>query len=105
MPTKPDGFEQWMQQANAVQAQLVQARSRLVDAEVTASSGRVTLSLSATGDLRDIRIDLDTVDDVAELQQQILAAHAEATAAIHEMARDMIRPIQDLVGGVDLLDA
>jgi DNA-binding protein YbaB len=104
MSTEPDAFQQWVQHANAVQSQLTEARSRLVEAEATGTSGRVTLRLAANGDLRDIRIDLDTVDDVSELQRQIMAAHGQATAALHELSQEMMRPIQDLVGGIEMLD-
>jgi DNA-binding protein YbaB len=101
MSTNSDAFEQWVQQANAMQTQLTEARSRLVEAEVTGASGPVSLTLGATGDLRDIHIHLDTIDDVAKLQRQIMAAHAEANAALHQIAQEMMQPFQDLVSGVE----
>jgi DNA-binding protein YbaB len=104
MSIKPDAFEEWAQQANAMQVQLTEARSRVLEAEVTGTSGKVTLILGANGDLRDIRIDLDTVDDVAELQRQIITAHGQANSALRRLAQDMLQPFQDLVRDAEGLD-
>lgn len=104
MPMKPNDFNHLAQRTTAMQSQFIQARSKLAEAEVTGTSGRVTLTLTATGDLRDIRIGTDAVDDIADLQQQILAAHRHATAALHDLAQDMMRPLQDLVRNLEDLD-
>jgi DNA-binding protein YbaB len=97
-------IEKWMQQASTIQAQLIEARSRLMEAEVAGISGDVTVSLGANGDLRDIRIDRDVVDDVAQLRRDIMAAHERANLAVREMAEDIMRPVQNLVGDMESLE-
>ena len=96
-PTDSD----WLHQANAMQAELTEARSRLLQTEVTGTSGPVTVTLGATGDLRDIRIEADRLPEVASLRRDILAAHERAATAIRAMAQDMIRPLQELIGGLE----
>jgi DNA-binding protein YbaB len=106
MARDTDNFEDWVQQANAMQAQLTQASTSLAEATATgtAGAGAVTVTLDATGELCEIRIDPRAADDVAALQRHIVTAHAEATAAIHQMAEDFLSPLNTLVSRIGNLD-
>ncbi len=88
----------WLQQADAIEAELTEARSMLLNMEVSGTSGPVTISLGATGELRDIRFDGGELPDAASLRSDILAAHARALTAVRETAEDMMRPLQTLFG-------
>jgi hypothetical protein len=56
---------------------------------------------TATRTLREIRFDASTVEDLAELRRDILAAHEHATSTIQELAQDMVRPTHEMVGRLD----
>jgi DNA-binding protein YbaB len=103
LPMSPDTVDnlKWVEQANAVQAPLPEARSRSLGTELTATASRVTVNPTATGTLREIRFDASTVQDRAELRRDILAAHQHATSTIQELAQDMMRPTQEMVGRLE----
>jgi DNA-binding protein YbaB len=92
-----DDFEAWMRQANAMQAELIEARSRLFQVEVAGTSGPVTISLGATGELHDVRFDGHHLPDADSLRRDILAAHAQALAAVREAVESTMRPFQTMI--------
>ena len=53
--TQQASHDTWAVQANALQAQLNEARARLLEVEATGTAGPVTVVLGATGNLRDVR--------------------------------------------------
>jgi hypothetical protein len=59
------------------------------------------VTLSATGDLRDIRMDHVGRDVGAQLRRGILAAHERAMPAIREPAVELMRPVQEPVGRIN----
>jgi DNA-binding YbaB/EbfC family protein len=93
-------LDAWIRQAGALQENILQARVRLQEAEVTgtAGAGAVAVRLSAAGELRDIRIDPAATDDVAALQRHIVAAHAQALADARALSNDMMAALNELMG-------
>jgi DNA-binding protein YbaB len=96
-----DSVQNWARMAADVQEQLNLTRSRLQEAEVTGTSGRVTVTLGVTGDLRDIRMDQVGLNDLSHLRHEILTAHERAVAAIRERAAELIGPVRELVSRLD----
>lgn len=98
-------FDEFMQQAQIVQGQLAQAQNALSDAEVTgtAGAGLVSMTLTAAGEMRWIRIDPRAVelDDVSNLERLIMAAYHDATSGIRELTYNMMAPLQDLITRAD----
>jgi DNA-binding protein YbaB len=100
MPAQANRLHDWMQRASTMQAQVMEAQARLNEAETTASSGGVALTLAATGELRDIQIDREALGDPTELRRLILLVHGQAIADIQQMARNMLAPFQQLAGEI-----
>jgi len=97
---QPD-LQQLMQQALAVQQQLVSASAELAEEEVTGSSGGglVTVTMSGSGEVRAVRIDPEAVDrdEVETLEDLIVAA---LHAAAEEQRRLAERKLGPLAGGL-----
>ena len=76
--------------AREMQANMAKAQAELAEATVvgTAGGGAVTIVLTGTQDIRDIRISKDAVDpdDVDMLQDLIRAAFTDALAKSRELA-------------------
>jgi nucleoid-associated protein EbfC len=86
-------------QTSILQQRLLQARSRLDQAELTGTSGNgaVSVVLSGSGELRAIRVSPGAVDDLNALQRHIMAAHAEAHAAVKKANEDVVVPFTQSV--------
>jgi nucleoid-associated protein EbfC len=90
-------------QAQAMQEQLMSAQAELAEAEVTgqAGNGLVTVTQTATGEVRGIRIDPKVVDpdDVETLQDLVVAAIRDAQRAVNELAATTMGPVTGGLGG------
>ena len=97
-------------QAQAMQEQLMSAQAELAEAEVTgqAGNGLVTVTQTATGEVRGIRIDPKVVDpdDVETLQDLIVGALADAADAAAALQAEKMGPLAggmgDMGGGLGL---
>ena len=100
MTDRPD-YQAFLQQASAVQAELAEVHQRLLEAEVTGTSGPVTVTVSASGELRDVTIGGNPPPSVDSIRRHILAAHHDAITRVRAMAEDMMRPFHDLAHQVE----
>ena len=99
-----------LQQAQAMQEQLMSAQAELAELEVTgqAGNGLVTVTQTAAGEVRGIRIDPKVVDpdDVETLQDLVLGALADAADNAAEAQADKMGPLAgglgDMGGGLGL---
>lgn len=97
-------------QAQAMQEQLMSAQAELAEAEVTgqAGNGLVTVTQTATGEVRGVRIDPKVVDpaDVETLQDLIVGALADAADAAAALQAEKMGPLAggmgDMGGGLGL---
>jgi DNA-binding YbaB/EbfC family protein len=97
-------------QAQAMQEQLMSAQAELAEAEVTgqAGNGLVTVTQTATGEVRGVRIDPKVVDpdDVETLQDLIVGALADAADAAAAVQAEKMGPLAggmgDMGGGLGL---
>jgi nucleoid-associated protein EbfC len=99
-----------LQQAQAMQEQLMSAQAELAELEVTgqAGNGLVTVTQTAAGEVRGIRIDPKIVDpeDVETLQDLVLGALADAADNAAQAQADKMGPLAgglgDMGGGLGL---
>jgi DNA-binding protein YbaB len=95
--TQPGKEPDWMERVFALRDGLATAASNMTTAEVTRSSGGVTVTLAASGELRSIRVDPKVLSSAAELERHTMRAHQEAHQAIRQMAEEMMGPVRDMV--------
>lgn len=92
-----------LQQAQAMQEQLMTAQAELAETEVTgqAGNGLVTVTQTAAGEIRGLRIDPKVVDpsDVDTLQDLVLGALADAADNAATLQAEKMGP---LAGGFDM---
>lgn len=92
-----------LQQAQAMQEQLMNAQAELAETEVTgqAGNGLVTVTQTAAGEIRNLSIDPKVVDpsDVETLQDLVLGALADAADNAAQLQAEKMGP---LAGGLDL---
>jgi DNA-binding YbaB/EbfC family protein len=108
-PGQPD-MQMIMQQAQKLQQEMLAAQEELAVAEVTgqAGNGLVTVTQTATGEVRSVRIDPKVVDpdDVETLQDLIVGAIADAAQAAAELQAEKMGPLAgglgDMGGGLGL---
>jgi hypothetical protein len=98
-----------LQQAQQMQQQLMDAQAALAEAEVTgqAGNGLVTVTMTAAGDVRAVRIDPKVVDpeDVETLQDLLVAAMQDASREAQQLQMEKMGPLAglgDAVGGLGL---
>ena len=99
-----------LQQAQAMQEQLMSAQAELAELEVTgqAGNGLVTVTQTAAGEVRGVRIDPKVVDpdDVETLQDLIVGALADAADNAAQAQADKMGPLAgglgDMGGGLGL---
>jgi DNA-binding YbaB/EbfC family protein len=93
-----------LQQAQAMQQQMVAAQEELAKAEVdgTVADGLVTVTVDGTGELVRVKIRADSFDpaDTEDLEDLIVAAYRDARARSDAMARETFGP---LAGGLGTL--
>lgn len=90
-----------LQQAQAMQEQLMSAQAELAETEVTgqAGNGLVTVTQTAAGEIRGVRIDPSVVDpsDVETLQDLVVGALADAAETAAQAQASAMGP---LAGGL-----
>lgn len=99
------GFAKKKKQARQLQAQMSMLQETLsskletLEAEGSAGNGLVSITLSGSGDMKQIRIDPECVDkeDIEGLEALIKAAHQAAFDKVRRMTEDG-PTIQDLPG-------
>ena len=103
-PGGQPNLQQLMKQAQKMQQQLAEAQAELADAEVTgtAGGGLVTVTMTASGDVRSVSIDPKVVDpeDVETLQDLIVGALSDANGKLRELAISKIGPLGGGLGGL-----
>jgi DNA-binding YbaB/EbfC family protein len=97
-PGGQPNLQQLMKQAQKMQQQLAQAQSALAEMEVTgtAGGGLVTVTMTATGEARSVKIDPSAVDpdDVETLEDLVLAALVNAGEAARAKTEETMGPLQ-----------
>jgi len=98
-PDKQPTMQDLLELAHQVEQQLEAAKIGLDEAEITgtAGGGQVMVSMTATGDVRGVRIDPEAVDpdNVAGLEALVLAALRDAHTRVQELTQQMIAPVRD----------
>src|SRR5262245_10498925 len=92
-----------LQQAQAMQDQMVSASQELADAEVdgTVGDGLVTVTVSGTGELVRVQIRKGSFDpeDTEDLEDLIVAAYRDAKAKADALAAEKLGPLAGGLGG------
>jgi DNA-binding YbaB/EbfC family protein len=92
-----------LQQAQAMQEQMVAASQELADAEVdgTVGDGLVTVTVNGTGELVRVRIRKGSFDpeETEDLEDLIVAAYRDAKARADAMAAEKLGPLAGGIGG------
>jgi len=94
-----------LEQAQQMQAQLVEAQQELAARTIEGTSGGVTVALTGTGDLTGVSIrpgtfDGDDEESLADLGDLVVAAYRDAKAKSEAMTAEALGP---LAGGLDAL--
>src|SRR4030095_813193 len=103
-PGGQPNLQQLMKQAQKMQKQLADAQAELAEMEVTgtAGGGLVTVTMTAAGEFRSVKIDPKVVDpeDVETLEDLVLAAVHNAAAQAHEGSEEKRAPLSAGLGGL-----
>jgi nucleoid-associated protein EbfC len=109
-PAGPGGFDlnALLEQAQAVQDQLMEAQEKIADTIVEGSAAGVTVKVSGTGELVAVEIAPGTVDgsdaeSLTDLGDVIVAAYRDAKANADAAAAQALGPLAG--GGIPGLDA
>lgn len=99
-----------LEQAQQVQAQLMQAQAELAEATVDGTAGGVTVTLDGTGELTAVTIPPGAVsgadaEDWADLGDLVVAAYRDAKTQVDELAAQALGPLAGGAGGLDLGEA
>ena len=101
-------IQQFMQQAQKMQAQMQEAQEKLATTELTgtAGGGLVTATISGSGEVLALLIDVKAVDpdDVESLEDLVLAALRDGQRQAAELGEAAMAPVaggaQGLLGGL-----
>ena len=94
-----EGFDMnaLMQQAQAMQEQMMAAQERLANATVDGSAGGVTVTMTGTGDLTGVSIPAGTFADEPESLQDlgdlVVAAYRDAKGKADSLAAEALGPL------------
>jgi nucleoid-associated protein EbfC len=93
-----------LQQAQAMQDQLVAAQEQLQETEVEGSAGGVTVTVNGTGELRKVDVkpgsfDGNDAEDLGDLGDLVVAAYRDAKAKADQLASDTLGPLAGGMGG------
>ena len=92
-----------MKQAQAMQQKMAEAQARLDEEVVTgeAGAGLITLSMTAKGDLKRVKIDKSLIDpeEPEILEDLIMAAHNDARRKAEQRQQDILK---EAAGGLEL---
>ena len=104
-----EGFDlgSMLEQAQQMQAQLVQAQADLAEQRVEGVAGGVTVVVSGTGELFETRVrpgafDGNDEESLADLGDLVVAAYRDAKAAADKLGADTLGPITGGLGGGDM---
>ena len=93
-----------LQQAQAMQEQMMAASEELADTEVdgTVNDGLVTVTLNGTGELVRVKIRRGSFDpdDTEDLEDLIVAAYRDAKQRADAMAAEKLGPLAGGLGGI-----
>jgi DNA-binding YbaB/EbfC family protein len=96
-----------LQQAQAMQQQMVAAQQELAAKEVdgTVADGLVTVTVNGAGDLVRLKIRANSFDpaDTEDLEDLIVAAYRDARVRAEQLANDALSPLTDALGGLGAL--
>lgn len=96
-------MQEILQQAQKMQQQLMSAQAELAESEVTgqAGNGLVSVTLTGSGEVRNVTIDPKVVDpdDVDTLQDLIIGALSDANRALQELTQEKMGPLAGGLGG------
>lgn len=104
-----EGFDMnaLLQQAQAMQEQLMSAQAALAEATVegTVGGGLVTVTVSGTGELLGVQVrtgsfDPDDADSLADLGDLVVAAYRDAKSRADALAQEQLGPMAGGLGGV-----
>jgi DNA-binding YbaB/EbfC family protein len=103
-PGGQPNMQQIMKQAQLMQQQLVEAQAELAETEVTgtAGGGLVTVTMTAAGEIRGVKIDVKAVDpdDVETLEDLVLAALHAAADSAKKVTEVKMGPLASGLGGL-----
>ncbi len=92
-----------LQQAQAMQEQMVAAQQELAAAEVdgTVADGLVTVTVNGAGELVRVKIRANSFDpaDTEDLEDLIVAAFRDARGRMEELAAEAMNPFAEALGG------
>ncbi len=103
-----EGFDMnaLLQQAQAMQEQLMSAQAELANASVegTVGGGLVTVTVNGTGELTAVQVrtgsfDPDDADSLADLGDLVVAAYRDAKAHADALAAERLGPLAGGLGG------
>lgn len=98
----PD-MQEILQQAQKMQQQLMSAQAELAESEVTgqAGNGLVSVTLTGSGEVRNVTIDRKVVDpdDVETLQDLVIGALSDANRALQDLTQEKMGPLAGGLGG------
>lgn len=94
-----------LEQAQAMQSQLVQAQQELADATVQGSAGGVTVTLDGTGTLTAVDItpgsaQADDEESWTDLGDLVVAAFRDAKSKVDDLAAEALGPLAGGMGGM-----
>ncbi|MGB0934589.1 MAG: YbaB/EbfC family nucleoid-associated protein [Alphaproteobacteria bacterium] len=102
-------IKKMMQQAQAMQAKVMEVQEKLADimVEGTAGGGMVQVTLNCKGEMRGLKIDPKLIDpnDVEMMEDLIIAAFNDAKAKSEERASEEMKSVtggMGLPGGMDM---
>ena len=103
-PGGQPNLQQLMKEAQKMQQQLATAQAELAETEVsgTAGGGLVTVTMTASGEFRSVKIDPKAVDpdDVETLEDLVLAAVHNASEAARQTTEEKMGPLSSGLGGL-----
>ncbi|QIK67667.1 YbaB/EbfC family nucleoid-associated protein [Nocardioides sp. HDW12B] len=93
-----------LEQAQAMQQQMVSAQERLAEAEIegTVADGLVTVTVDGTGEMRGVKIRANSFDpgDTEDLEDLIIAAYRDARSKADAAAAEAFGPLAGGLGGL-----
>lgn len=102
-PGGQPNLQQLMKQAQKMERQVAEAQAELADTEVsgTAGGGLVTVTMTAAGEFRAVKIDPKAVDpdDIETLEDLVLAAVHNASESARAVSEEKMAPISRGMGG------
>lgn len=105
-PGGQPNMQQLMKQAQQMQTKLAAAQAELAQARVegSAGGGLVSATVTGSGELESLRIDVSVVDadDVETLQDLIVAAVRAANSAAKDLTEQKMGPMASGLGGLGL---